>query len=114
MRLFFKRAGMLALFALVLVAASGVWGVYQKSRESGKLRKEAELEKADLIERESRLAEDIGKMKTDRGVEETLRAQFALAEQGERLIVLVDAPSATPTKATSTVREWLKNTFWFW
>jgi len=113
-RLFVKRVSLLALFALFAIAAAGVWGVYQKARESGKLRKEAELEKADLVERQARLQEDISKLNTDRGLEEALRQQFALAEQGERLIVIVDPPSATSVKATTSIGTWFKNTFWWW
>lgn len=113
-KLFFKRLGLLVLFGLFAIAASGVWGVYQKASESGKLRKEAELEKADLVERQARLGEDISQLNTDRGLEEALREQFALAAQGEKLIVIVEPPSATATKATTTVGEWFKNTFWWW
>ena len=106
--------GMVALLVVVFGAASSAWGVYQKERESKKLRTQAEAERADLLERQGRLEGDIAELGTDRGLEEALREQYALAERGEQLIVIVEPPEAEPIQATSTVREWLSNLFWWW
>ena len=106
--------GMVALLVVVFGAASSVWGVYQKEAESKKLRAQAEAERADLLERQGRLEGDIAELGTDRGLEEALREQYALAERGEQLIVIVEPPEAEPIQATSTVREWLSNLFWWW
>jgi|SRR3989344_4846727 len=112
-RLFLRRLGLLALLVVVFGAASSVWGVYQKERESKKLRAQAETERADLLERQGRLESDIATLRTDRGLEEALREQYALAERGEQLIVIVDPPTAEPIHATSTVQQWLSNLFWW-
>lgn len=111
-RLFLRRLGLLALFALVVFAASGVWGVYQKERESGERRAEAETERADLEKRQNQLSTDIERLRTDRGLEETLRQQYGLAERGEQLIVIVDAAAAT-TGETSSSRNWFQKLFWW-
>ncbi len=113
-RLFLRRLRLFGLLVLVVIAASGAWGVYRKERESATRRAEAERERTDLLERQSQLEGDLARLKTDRGLEETLREQYALAERGEKLIVIVDPPAPTPSKATSTVREWLRKTFWWW
>ena len=52
-RLFLRRLGLLVLTGLVFVAASGVWNVYQKERESAALRAQVESEYAELRERET-------------------------------------------------------------
>lgn len=111
-RLFLKRLGLVGLFAFVLVAASGVWGVYEKERESSERRREAEAELNDLLLRKEKLSSEMEKLKSDRGLEETLRKQFGLAEHGEGLIVIVEQGPATSASATSTFRDWLRQTFW--
>jgi cell division protein FtsB len=113
-RLFLRRLGLLALLALALVALGGVWNVYQKERESAGLRMQAESERADLAERELRLKDDIAELKTDRGMEEALREQYALAEKGEHLIVIVEPTAPAPVEATSTFRTWFESIFQWW
>ncbi|MBI2611002.1 hypothetical protein HYW60_03670 [Candidatus Kaiserbacteria bacterium] len=113
-RLFLKRLGLLALAALALFAASGVWGVFQKERESASRKAEAELERADLLARQQQLSADIEMLESDRGLEETLREQYGFAERGEGLIVIVERPTSAPIHATSTLREWFRKTFWRW
>ncbi|KKW05578.1 MAG: hypothetical protein UY39_C0056G0006 [Candidatus Kaiserbacteria bacterium GW2011_GWC2_49_12] len=102
------------LTGLVFVAASGVWNVYQKERESAALRAQVESEYAELRERETQLKKDIARLSTDRGMEEALRKQYALAEEGEGLIIIVEPPAAEPVHATSSVREWFENVFNWW
>ena len=104
---------MLALLGLIAVSVSGVWGVYNKERESAELRAQVERERADLIARQALLESDLNSLKTDRGIEEALREQYALAESGERLIVIVDPQGPASVEATSTVREWLRKFFWW-
>ena len=113
-RLFLRRLGMLALLGLIAVSISGVWGVYKKERESAELRAQVERERADLTARRALLESDLNSLKTDKGIQEALREQYALAENGEQLIVIVDPQAPTPVKATSTVREWLRKAFWWW
>jgi len=104
---------MLVLLGLIAVSVSGVWGVYKKERESAELRTQVERERADLISRRALLESDLNSLKTDRGIEEALREQYALAERGEQMIVIIDPEVPVPTKATSTVGEWLRKFFWW-
>ncbi len=113
-RLFLRRLGLLALIALAAALLGGVWNVYHKERESAGLRAQAERERADLLEREARLKDDIAELKTDRGLEEALREQYALAEKGEHLIVIVEPTAPPPTEATSTFKTWFEKLFFWW
>src|SRR3989344_1660123 len=114
-RLFLRRVALLTLLFVVVFAASGVWGVYKKERGSATLRTQAENERADLLTREARLKEGIDTLKTDRGMEEALRDQYALAERGEGLIVIVDPPTPEPVQATSSsVIKWFQRIFPWW
>ncbi|MDO8561498.1 MAG: septum formation initiator family protein, partial [bacterium] len=91
-----KRLLLILLFALVVVAISGVWKVYRKEQESMTLRREAEIQLADLDKRRAQLEADIAKLKTSRGMEEVLREQYNLAKSGEQMIVIVDPPAPAP------------------
>jgi len=113
-RLFGRRLVLLGLFALIIIASVGVWGTYQKERESYSLRQEAEMQLGDLSKRQTQLDLDIANLETDRGKEQVLREQYALAARGEGLIVIVDTPPVAPTRATSSLVDWLKKTFTWW
>ena len=113
-RLFGRRLILLGLLALFVVAMWGVWSAYQKERESAGLRAQAEIQLDDLAKRQEQLNSDIARLQTDRGREEILREQYALAAKGEGLIVIVDPSTTTPLHATSTLMDKIKKAFWWW
>ena len=88
------------LFALV----KGVWGIYQKERETYEGRERAEQELADLGEREARLQGEIARLRSPSGIEEALRQQFDMAKEGEGIIVIVDRPSKEEESETMDMR----------
>jgi cell division protein FtsB len=114
LRLLGKRLLLILLFLLVIVATSGVWKAYQKEQESLSLRREAEIQMADLTKRKLQLEEDIMKLNTPRGMEDALREQYLLAKSGENLIIIVDSPTPTPIEATSPVMLWFQKTLSWW
>lgn len=114
-RLFWRRMAILALCALVVLAASGAWNAYQKERESGALRAEAQAQLQDLISQQDKLNSDIDELQTERGKEAVLRQQYALAGAGERMIVIVDSSASAEQATTSSAfAQWLHNTFPWW
>ncbi len=115
MRLMGKRALILGLLVVVAMAGWSVRGAYGKASESAAQKDEAEAQYADLQKRESQLSANIAKLKTERGKEEELRQQYALAAQGEKMIVIVDAPKSTSAPATSTrPSNWFTRLFSWW
>jgi len=60
-----------------------VWNIAGKAQESAVLKKQAQAQLADLMRRQGQLTSDIENLKTDRGKEEALRQQYALAAKGE-------------------------------
>ena len=113
-RLFGRRLLLLGLSIVIIFAAVAVWGAYQKSRESAVLRADAERQFAELSGREKQLTGDIARLQTDRGMEEALREQYALAAHGEKLIVIVDQHAEPPATTTPTFMEKLKKAFIWW
>lgn len=113
-RLFGRRLMLLGLAILVVAAASGVWSAYHKEKESAALRAQAEGQLADLSARQAQLDADIAKLETDRGKEEVLRDQYALAAKGERLIVIVNSTTTEVQATSSPFAQWLHNAFPWW
>lgn len=101
-RLFWRRLGILALFAVLVIALSGVWGVWRKERESRALRNEAQLQAQDLATQAAELQKNIAKMETNRGKEEVLREQYSVGAPGEQMIIIVNPDQPQPIAATST------------
>lgn len=114
-RLLGRRLLLAGLCALVVAGSFGVWGTYQKERESAALDAEAEAQAADLSQREAKLTSDIADLETNRGKEAALRQQYALAAQGESMVLIVDSSAQTPmTASTSAFVAWLHKTFPWW
>ena len=110
-----KRLLLAALMALVCFAGLGVWSTYQKERESAALRHEAEAQADDLVAREEQLKLDIADLESARGKEAALRREYALAGEGEQLIVIVNEKvQPVPAASSSAFVEWLHSTFPWW
>jgi len=87
---------------LVLVFASGVIGFMGKMQVTIENRKIAENKLAELEKEKIKLSSDIAKLKTDSGVEESIRSKFGLAKEGESEIIIVeDKTTPEPVKEDS-------------
>ena len=104
----------LALFGVVvLFFAWGVirfWGKMETTRENRKI---AEDKVTELQQEKEKLSADIANLKTESGMEASIRDKFGLAKDGEGEIVIVEDKSQTATKNTSSggFFSFLKN--WF-
>lgn len=106
-----RRLFILIFFALLVVMARGVWGVYEKERESRALRQTAERELQDLRVREAELRSDISSLSTERGMEQVLRERFDLGKEEEGVVVIVDEPEPEPSPRPSSFE---RAKGWFW
>jgi cell division protein FtsB len=114
-RIFIRRLKLGALLLLVVIAASGVWGIYRKERESVVLKAQALAQLAELSGQQQALATSIGELETERGKEAALRQQFNMGHAGEGMIVIVEPTTPAPNPATSTpFRAWLAGAFPWW
>lgn len=113
-RLMRRRLVMLVLLALVFVGIRGVWGVYQKEKDSRALRTEAESQLLELKAREADLRRDMAALKSERGVEEVLREEYELAKQGEGVIVIVEPPTTSPQMPEPTSLQKFENLLRWW
>jgi cell division protein FtsB len=115
-KLFMRRLMLAGLLVLVIIAASGVWGIYQKERASAILKEDAEAQLNGLSTEQSQLVASIGELQTERGKEAALREQYSMAAPGEQVIVIVEPASSTAPRApTSTsFASWIKSALPWW
>ena len=102
------------LGVVILVFAWGVLGFMGKMQETVRNKKIAEDKIAELQKQKDKLSSDIAKLKTDAGVEASIRDKFGLAKEGEGLIVVVDDKNQTATAVDSQAGgfwSWFKNLF---
>ena len=75
---------------IVLVFAFGVVGFMGKMRMTIENRKIAENKIAQLEKEKEKLSSDVAKLKSQDGIEESIRQKFGLAKEGEGMIMIVD------------------------
>ncbi|HBA46130.1 hypothetical protein A2W67_02525 [Candidatus Nomurabacteria bacterium RIFCSPLOWO2_02_40_28] len=75
---------------LMLFFVWGIIGFMGKMEVTRQNKKIAENKVAELQQEKIKLSSDIAKLKTEGGVEESIRLKFGLAKEGEGLIVVVD------------------------
>jgi cell division protein FtsB len=89
-KLWHSPLALLVLFLIVVVFSYNTIGLIIKERETTK-NKESELMKIDdLRKRETSLSNDIARLSTDEGREESIRDKFQVVKPGEKMVVIVD------------------------
>lgn len=78
------------LFIILMFFAYGVVGFFNKMRVTKENREMVENKVLELEEKKIKLSSDIEKLKTDQGVEESIREKFGLVKDGEGVIVVVE------------------------
>src|SRR6185295_6350997 len=81
---------LILLFIIVLVFGWSVFGFWGKMRETAKNKVIAENKIAELRKQKAELSSNIASLKTDAGLEDSIRDKFGLGKDGEGLIVIVD------------------------
>jgi cell division protein FtsB len=97
----------------VLIFAWGVIGFMKKMQTTIENKNIAEEKFLELQKEKDKLSTDILKLKTDSGVEESIREKFGLAKEGEGVIVVVEDENSTkvPEKKTNGFFSFFMN--WF-
>lgn len=112
-RLLWRRIGLFALFVLVCFAGWSVWGAWQKDQTSEALKEQSQAQLVGLSAQDQTLQQNIAQLQSDRGKEAALREEYSVGEQGENMIVIVDATSTPPPPPPSLIDK-LKKAFSWW
>jgi len=88
-KIFYSWPVFVLLLAIVLLVASGVWGVSKSERTScGK--KDSSEERYDKLEDKSdNLLSEIESLKTEKGRESEIRDKFRVVKEGEQLAIIL-------------------------
>ena len=96
------------LACLLLIFAWGIFGFMGKMRETIENKNIAESKLTQLQKEKEQLSSDIAKLKTNEGVEASIRDKFGLAKEGEGVIIIVDDKNKEEPKKEDS------GGFWFW
>lgn len=99
-----RRALTLAFLVVFGLVGQGLWGVYQKKRETDVWRQEAETKMHTLEAREADVAAIVAHLETPEGVEQALREQFDVGKEGEGVIIVLNQENVD--LATTTESWW--------
>ena len=92
---FLQSKPVLYLFGFfVVIFIWNMFGFIKKANDTANNRRIAEEKIANLKKEKDKLTLDIDKLKTDKGVEESIREKFGLVKEGEGVIVVVDDKNA--------------------
>lgn len=108
-----SRPVLIFLGFLMLLSVWSLLGFFGKMENTAK-NKELAMEKVSELEKgKAKLAEDIQKLESERGIEGVLRENFGLAKEGEGLIVVVDEenPEKKETKEKGGFFSFFRNLF---
>jgi cell division protein FtsB len=90
-------------------------GLFEKEKETSKKKELILAQIETLRSREKKLSDDIEKLKTEEGVEETIRDKFQVVKEGEKMVVIVDEGKNVETSPDTIVPHsfwgWVKKTF---
>ena len=95
----YNRVTLAVLLVVVLFVLNSTWSVYQKKRESERLKNVALGNVENLRGRNSELQVKIERLGTEVGIEEEIRSKFNVAKQEENVVIIVPK---SETNATST------------
>lgn len=87
--LLYNRITIGVLLVLVLIVAHSTFRVYQKKRDSEKMRDISMVQVEELRKRELELRSKIERLETEQGVEEEIRSKFSVAKQDENMVLVV-------------------------
>ena len=101
------------LLLLLLFFAWGVFGFTGKMRATRVNRKIAEGKISQLQQEKEKLSYDIAKLKTEEGVEESIRMKFGLAKEDEGVIVVVEDKDTQEDQSSASSGFFSFFTKWF-
>ena len=106
---------LVVLFLFLIVFAYNLIGLIEKDRDTVE-KKSLMLDEIDsLKKREIMLNNDINKLNTDEGIEDTIREKYQVAKPGEKMVVIVDDKkddiNTQQTKSDHSFWGWVKKVF---
>ncbi|MFA6392876.1 MAG: septum formation initiator family protein [Candidatus Paceibacterota bacterium] len=106
---------LIVLFCVLILFIYNIIGLIEKERETTEKKNVILSNIETLRNREKILSNDIEKLKTEEGVEETIRDKYQVVKEGEKMVVIVDEEKKeNPLLHEETKHgfiEWIKGIF---
>lgn len=106
---------LIVLFCVLILFIYNIIGLIEKERQTTEKKNIILSNIETLRNREKTLSNDIEKLKTEEGVEETIRDKYQVVKEGEKMVVIVDEEqkeaSALPKEIKHGFVEWIKGIF---
>jgi cell division protein FtsB len=100
-KIVYAKPTIIILALITLFVARGAWSMYGKYTEATEKRDKTLAELNKLETREADLAHDIARLSSDRGVEAEIRGRYMVAKEGEKVMIIADAPELPSQEGTS-------------
>ncbi len=102
-----SKITLFVLLTVLLVVGRSTWGLYAKSKEASVKRERLEKESKDLENRLVFLQEELASLKTEEGVERTLKQKFNIKKEGEEVVVIIDGNNTDEKAGSGAKKSWL-------
>lgn len=89
----YSKTSLFLLFLVLILVSKGVYGVYQKERDSRAEVERISAKKAELESRYNDIKSNQETLNTPEGIEAEIRTKFDVAKEGEGVIVVVERDS---------------------
>ena len=110
-KLIYSPAVLVGFFIILFFLLISLWGIFKKSQEALRLRKENMQEKEEILSRKVSLEEEVDRLASDAGKEEAIRKRFSVKKPGEEVLVILPSKdknddSSNDSKSNFFVKIW--------
>jgi len=110
-KLIYSPAVLVGFFIILIFLLISLWGIFKKSQEALRLRKENMQEKEEILSRKVSLEEEVDRLASDAGKEEAIRKRFSVKKPGEEVLVILPSKdknddSSNDSKSNFFVKIW--------
>lgn len=107
---------LIVFFCILILFVYNIIGLVEKERETAKKKNIILANIENLHKRENILNKEIEKLKTEEGIEETIREKYQVVKEGEKMVVIVDEEKPIEVTKKNVVignnfLEWIKKIF---
>jgi cell division protein FtsB len=104
----YSKLSIVILLFLIVLLVKANWGAYLKERTSREVAEKSRQREGGLTNRFNHLDSNIDFLSKQRGIEEEIRNNLGLGQEGERMILIVNTPEKHEVGKTD------KQGFWGW
>lgn len=88
-RRIYSKFVIFVFIVIIIILVRGTWGIYQKSKQSAQNLNVAKEKLEKLRDRQNSVADRVGSLRSEPGIEEEIRTRYDVAKEGEEIIIIV-------------------------